>query len=399
MQLKIKSTVLCSFILTTSMLKAQIPSTGNWPINAGQTGTGTLHNVGIGVMAPDGKLEIKYQPCQTQQNGVVISSLNCNTSNGGTWTLGPTYNSGLIECLSPYDNSIGIINTVPIANLLIGGAAFPVTTVATPMVTPNFKPMFWIRDYAQAAQVPGTLGYNGAYFSTRFIVLPNGNTGINTNNPRAVLDVVNPVLGSSQTPTATFSQFYSGGSTSLNNQSNTPTGVYGFRTAQIMLYNNLEAYKYNRIVKANDQAILFTDGNATDGSNTNGALVIAPFAANALSGSTVGGIRIDKDGNLDVHNAIRCRSLKVRPKWWADTVFNQNYNLITLDSVSNYITANKHLPYFPSENEVKENGIELSEMQAIQTKSLEELYLQVLQLNAIVQQQQALINNLTAKKQ
>jgi len=42
---------------------------------------------------------------------------------------------------------------------------------------------------------------------------------------------------------------------------------------------------------------------------------------------------------------------------WKDYVFDENYNLRTLQETEKYIKENGHLPDIPSEKEVLENGI------------------------------------------
>jgi hypothetical protein len=61
---------------------------------------------------------------------------------------------------------------------------------------------------------------------------------------------------------------------------------------------------------------------------------------------------------------------------WADMVFEPTYELINLNELNTFICKNKHLPYVPKESELKENGMDISEMQKI-----EELVLYVIQLN------------------
>jgi hypothetical protein len=65
---------------------------------------------------------------------------------------------------------------------------------------------------------------------------------------------------------------------------------------------------------------------------------------------------------------------------WADYVFNDDYELKTLDEVESFIANNKHLPGVPSVKEVESNGINLGEMDAILLKKIEELTLYMIDL-------------------
>jgi hypothetical protein len=64
-----------------------------------------------------------------------------------------------------------------------------------------------------------------------------------------------------------------------------------------------------------------------------------------------------------------------------DYVFSKGYYLMPIDSVNNYIMENGHLPEVPPADSIHQNGLELSEMQLLQMKKIEELTLYIIQLN------------------
>jgi len=70
---------------------------------------------------------------------------------------------------------------------------------------------------------------------------------------------------------------------------------------------------------------------------------------------------------------------------WSDFVFNDNYFLLSLTELENYIKENGHLPDIPSESYVKENGIDLGEMTSKLLQKIEELTLYVIDLNKQVE--------------
>ncbi len=82
---------------------------------------------------------------------------------------------------------------------------------------------------------------------------------------------------------------------------------------------------------------------------------------------------------------------------WYDCVFEDDYNLPSLQEVEKYITTNKHLPDVPSENEVKENGINLGQMDALLLKKIEELTLYVLEQQKTLKSQQGEIEQFKAR--
>lgn len=82
---------------------------------------------------------------------------------------------------------------------------------------------------------------------------------------------------------------------------------------------------------------------------------------------------------------------------WHDYVFGKNYGLMPLNELKAYISENQHLPDVPSEKEVMENGIELSEMQGILLKKIEELTLYTLKQQEIIESLQSRIEELERK--
>ncbi len=63
-----------------------------------------------------------------------------------------------------------------------------------------------------------------------------------------------------------------------------------------------------------------------------------------------------------------------------DYVFDEDYELRSLDDVNDYIQQNHHLPDVPSAKEVKENGHNLGEMDKVLLRKIEELTLYILEL-------------------
>lgn len=79
---------------------------------------------------------------------------------------------------------------------------------------------------------------------------------------------------------------------------------------------------------------------------------------------------------------------------WSDYVFLDDYILPKLHEVESFINTNKHLPDIPSETEVKEEGINLGEMDALLLKKIEELTLYTIEQQKILEKQQEEIERL-----
>lgn len=125
---------------------------------------------------------------------------------------------------------------------------------------------------------------------------------------------------------------------------------------------------------------------ATTNLNLNGKNIVG-----ATNGT--GGIYVAQNGNvrigagtanptkaLEVNGAIRSKEVLVEVANWSDFVFDKDYDLRTLKEVESYIKENGHLPDVPSAEEVKTNGVEVGEMNAILLQKIEELTLYIIEL-------------------
>lgn len=124
----------------------------------------------------------------------------------------------------------------------------------------------------------------------------------------------------------------------------------------------------------NASSTLFTLSNQGDMSLW-GKFEITSFDSKPLviNSSTEKILQLESDGLL------RVRRLKIDHDSWADYVFEKDYNLMPLSEVKTYIEANHHLPEIPSTSEVKEEGLDVGQMNELLLKKVEELTLYVIQ--------------------
>lgn len=85
------------------------------------------------------------------------------------------------------------------------------------------------------------------------------------------------------------------------------------------------------------------------------------------------------DSKLTVAGNIHSREVKVTVNAGADFVFEDDYDLLSLETLEEYLTSNKHLPEIASAKEMKENGIYVSEMNIKLLQKIEELTLYTIQ--------------------
>ncbi len=115
-------------------------------------------------------------------------------------------------------------------------------------------------------------------------------------------------------------------------------------------------------------------------------------------GVGVESIDIPIDYNLAVNGKIICEEVKVQLfSDWPDYVFNKDYYLPSLYEVYDFIGENGHLKDVPSAEEVKQNGINLGEIQVVLLKKIEELTLYTINQQKIIDTQNSEIREINQK--
>ncbi|MFH1320653.1 MAG: hypothetical protein ABII90_08375 [Bacteroidota bacterium] len=119
----------------------------------------------------------------------------------------------------------------------------------------------------------------------------------------------------------------------------------------------------------------YNGGNSVIDNYGTGGLLINYYSGNDVAiGGGSSTVRIN--GTLEV-----CSILRVFQDGWCDYVFDDNYQLRTLNEVENYIKEKGHLPDMPSEDEIESNGIDVGEISSLHQLKIEEIHLYLLQLN------------------
>gem|GEM_PF-3348306 len=96
--------------------------------------------------------------------------------------------------------------------------------------------------------------------------------------------------------------------------------------------------------------------------------------------STIGGANV-----LDANGTIRAKKVIVDTNW-ADYVFEDGYELRSLDEVARHIEEKGHLPGVPSAEEVESKGISLGDSQRILLEKIEELTLYIIKLEKRIEE-------------
>ncbi|MBP8753874.1 MAG: hypothetical protein KBF51_12430 [Chitinophagales bacterium] len=173
----------------------------------------------------------------------------------------------------------------------------------------------------------------------------NGNTGIGISAPSVKLHV----SGGSDAELGSGGYFIIGSTTSTNIVMDNNEIQGRDNGAVSKLYFNYEG---------GDIAMGVLGGNVTIGTNT------------AASGY-----------KLSVDGKVMCEELKVQLSGsWPDYVFNEDYKLMPLNELENFISANNHLPNIPAASEIETNGLEVGEMQKLMMEKMEEFTLYLIEM-------------------
>lgn len=141
--------------------------------------------------------------------------------------------------------------------------------------------------------------------------------------------------------------------------SNTKSGGIGFGLYNTIIHDTLKIY-----------GGIFTNVNM-------------PTLRMAFSNDGLVGIGVLPTDNspylLSVAGKVRATEVLVQlQSEWRDYVFKPDYNLLSLNDLKTFISNNGHLPEIPDAETVKNNGINLGEMNALLLQKIEELTLYII---------------------
>lgn len=221
----------------------------------------------------------------------------------------------------------------------------------------------WIQVYPSGSDVINwQIGANNSGFSIydrttsayRFTVANSGNIGIGTNNP------------------------------------DPNSGIHMYQDRYTLYGPNSTWGEYLQVGgngRVNNIAsVVSTNGNLHLDSKNGSATYLNHYSTgdtylNTQGGSVGIGTTSHGSHKLAVGGSIGAREIKVEASGWSDFVFENDYQLRTLEEVEKHIEENGHLPEIPSEAEVTENGINLGEMNAKLLQKIEELTLYMIDMN------------------
>lgn len=101
---------------------------------------------------------------------------------------------------------------------------------------------------------------------------------------------------------------------------------------------------------------------------------------------------------LEPNGLLRGRQIKLDLDNWADYVFDENYSLMPLNEVEDFVKKNHHLPNVPSECDLIEDGLDLEEMNRVLMEKVEELTLYLIEQDKKIEGLQEKVSELESGK-
>lgn len=145
-------------------------------------------------------------------------------------------------------------------------------------------------------------------------------------------------------------------------------------------------FQIGKSLRFDDNEIITNTGKALlINADNNGDVVIgSTFRMDASEDCVrIGNVLPKSNYKLFVEKGILTEKVKVAVKnssEWADYVFEENYDLMPIDELENYVAKNKHLPNVPSADAMVEDGLDVAKMDAKLLEKIEEAYLYIIEL-------------------
>lgn len=204
----------------------------------------------------------------------------------------------------------------------------------------------------------------------------SGNVGIGTATPGAKLDVLGNIKMAG------------------------PDFVLGYNDGRFQGIKSGQRALVHAASTTQDILVINYAGDFEDGTQVHGDLsVLGKLNVGNITINNADKEQLDIKANLKVSGKIATQEVCVNPtSTWCDYVFEDNYKLMPLKELRQYIALNKHLPEVPTTTEVEKSGVNLGEINVTYLKKIEELTLYILQQQQQLETLQVQVASLKSNK-
>lgn len=194
----------------------------------------------------------------------------------------------------------------------------------------------------------------------------NGKVGIGTTNPEANLHIAQNNINNQNLSLGKFTSF----------------GQTGGSALVSLTYNSTTA---NLEVNSSYTGTGFRYGTYNDFNIENETSSTDFGAINFITNKKVQ-LAIKPNGNASLHGKFEAKEVKVTLTPTADFVFDEKYDLPTLEEVEKHIKEKKHLPEIASAKVMEKEGVNMGEFQIKLLQKIEELTLYSIEQNKQIKQ-------------